>query len=55
MCTGTKAVKDIIEIYSREHEGEFDGIPPEKACIYGLRVLKEQGLIGISSRPTTIQ
>ena len=49
LCDGTKTVGSVVEVFSHSHPSEFDGIPIEKACMYGLQQLKEQGLLGVSS------
>ena len=51
MCDGTKTVKEITALFSEENKGEFEEVPCEKACFYGLDLLKEQNLLAISSEP----
>ena len=43
LCDGSRSVKQISDVFSSG--GEIDGIPPDKACIFGLEMLRLQSLI----------
>jgi radical SAM superfamily enzyme YgiQ (UPF0313 family) len=49
-CDGKRSVADIIQNFGLV-ETDMNGVSPEKACLFGLLRLREDGLIGISSRP----
>jgi len=48
MCDGTRSVKTISDELSSKWEG-LDGIPPDKACLFGLEMLRAEGLIEVLS------
>jgi hypothetical protein len=49
LCDGSRSVKQISDVFSSG--GEIDGIPPDKACIFGLEMLRLQSLIVASPQP----
>lgn len=48
MCDGRRSVKTISDELSSKWEG-LDGIPPDKACLFGLEMLRAEGLIEVLS------
>ena len=44
LCDGRRTVAEIGDLLSRSSE-DTAGIPPEKACIFGLELLRQEGLI----------
>jgi hypothetical protein len=44
LCDGKRTVKQIAKGFS-SLAGDFDGIPADKACLFGLELLCQQGLI----------
>lgn len=52
LCDGTRTVLEIAREFSLLGI-ELDGIPVEKICLFGLRQLREDGFIGLSSSPLT--
>ncbi len=46
MCNGTRSVKTISDEFSSKWPG-IDGIPPDKACLFGLEMLRAEGLIDV--------
>lgn len=52
LCDGSRTVNEIAHELSLE-EIELNGIPIEKACLFGLMQLHEDGFIGLSSSPLT--
>jgi hypothetical protein len=44
LCDGRRTVSEIGDLLSRSGE-DTAGIPPEKACIFGLELLRQEGLI----------
>jgi len=50
LCDGTRTVKEIAQQFSSV-VGDIDGVPAENACIFGLELLRQQGLITASSLP----
>jgi len=54
LCDGKRSIAEIIcEFTSLEYE--VQGIPAEKACLFGLMTLREDGFIEISSSPVTAE
>jgi len=54
LCNGTHTVRDIVRDFSRLAT-EFDGVPAEKVCLFGLMQLKDDGFIGLSASPVKWQ
>lgn len=50
LCTGRLAVREIVEEFCRI-TAEVDGIPGETVCLFGLKLLQDQGFIAASARP----
>lgn len=50
LCDGKRTVADITREFSRL-ELELNGIAPEKACLFGLVQLIEDGVVGLSATP----
>jgi radical SAM superfamily enzyme YgiQ (UPF0313 family) len=50
LCDGTRTVKEIAELFSSLGE-DVDGIPADKACKFGLEMLRLQRLITVSPEP----
>jgi radical SAM superfamily enzyme YgiQ (UPF0313 family) len=50
LCDGLATVSDIARRFSSLGE-EVDGIAPEKTCVFGLEMLRQQGVIVASPRP----
>jgi radical SAM superfamily enzyme YgiQ (UPF0313 family) len=48
LCDGTQTVRKIIARFSSLEE-DLDGVAPEKACMFGLELLRQQRLIVASS------
>jgi hypothetical protein len=44
LCDGRRTVAEIGDLLSRRGE-DIAGIPPEKACLFGLELLRQEGLI----------
>ena len=44
LCDGRRTVAEIGDLLSRRGE-DTAGVPPEKACIFGLELLRQEGLI----------
>lgn len=51
LCNGRRTVKEISDLFSSSADN-VDGIPADKACIFGLEMLRLQNLIIVSSGPT---
>ena len=47
LCDGKLSVREIADRFSPQGE-PIDDVPPDKACIIGLEMLRQQGLIAIS-------
>jgi len=52
LCDGQRSIAEIIPEFSLLGI-ELDGIPVEKACLFGLMQLRADGFIGLSSSPLT--
>lgn len=52
LCDGQRTVAEIVQEFL-PFDIELDGIPAEKACLFGLMQLREDGFIGLSSSPLT--
>jgi len=52
LSDGTRTVAEITEEFSRL-DLELNGIPVEKACLFGLMQLLKDGFIGLSASPLT--
>ena len=52
LCDGQRTVAEITHEFSLA-QIEFGEIPVEKACLFGLVQLYEDGFIGLSSAPLT--
>ena len=52
LCDGQRTVAEIVHEFSLL-EIELDGVPTDKACLFGLMQLREDGFIGLSSSPLT--
>lgn len=50
LCDGRRTVAEIIEEFASLETG-LSEIPPDKACLFGLMQLLEDGFIGLSSSP----
>jgi len=50
LCDGQRTVAEIVYEFSLL-EIKLDGIPADKACLFGLMQLREDGFIGLSSSP----
>ena len=48
MCDGTLTVREILGSFSR-HENEIEGVAADTAGLFGLEILRKQGLIALSS------
>src|ERR1700690_1197951 len=44
LCDGRRTVAEIADLLSRRGE-DTAGVPPEKACLFGLELLRQEGLI----------
>jgi radical SAM superfamily enzyme YgiQ (UPF0313 family) len=54
LCDGVRTVSEIVREFSLLEIG-IDGVPPDKACLFGLMQLRKDGLVGISSGPLVSQ
>jgi hypothetical protein len=52
LCDGNTTVKELVEIFVERGIGT-EGIPAGKACVFGLKSLVEDGLLGLSTRPAS--
>lgn len=52
LCDGQRSVDEIVHEFSFP-DIEPNGIPVEKACLFGLMQLRADGFIGLSSSPLT--
>jgi len=50
MCDGRRTVSEIVHEFSQLEIG-IDGVPADKACLFGLMQLCKDGLISVSSNP----
>jgi hypothetical protein len=50
LCDGVHTVAEIMGQFARQRT-EVKGVPADKACIFGLRQLFVQGIIGLSVQP----
>jgi hypothetical protein len=50
LCDGRRTIGDIAREFSPGAQG-FAGIPPEQACLFGLKQLEKDGLVDFSPRP----
>jgi radical SAM superfamily enzyme YgiQ (UPF0313 family) len=48
LCDGKRTVSEIADEFSTLQQG-VDGVPAEKACIWGLELLRRQGLVVITT------
>jgi hypothetical protein len=44
MCDGTKTVAELVELFSA-HPGTVENVTPEKVCLFGIELLRQQGFI----------
>jgi radical SAM superfamily enzyme YgiQ (UPF0313 family) len=44
LCDGERTVDEVAALFA-ELDEELDGIPPEKACRFGLELLRQQGIL----------
>jgi radical SAM superfamily enzyme YgiQ (UPF0313 family) len=44
LCDGKRSIGEIADMYSAVGE-DFRGIPPHKACVFGLALLSQEGLV----------
>jgi radical SAM superfamily enzyme YgiQ (UPF0313 family) len=47
LCDGTKQVQQILQAFA-SHQRSLNGVPSEKACLVGLELLRQQGLLSVS-------
>jgi hypothetical protein len=50
LCDGKRTVGEIVQEFSQLEIG-LDGVPADKACLFGLMQLRQDGLIAVSSCP----
>jgi len=50
LCDGKRTVREIVEEFASPG-ADSDGVPVEKVCLFGLMLLRQEGLIGISRSP----
>jgi radical SAM superfamily enzyme YgiQ (UPF0313 family) len=50
LCDGKRTVREIVGEFA-SLGADADGVPVEKACLFGLMLLRQEGLIGISRSP----
>ena len=48
LCDGKRTVREIAVEFAQLNRG-VDGVPAEKACIWGLELLRRQGLLVITA------
>jgi len=50
LCDGKRTVQEIVEEFALLGS-DTDGVAAEKACLFGLMLLRQEGLLGISGSP----
>jgi radical SAM superfamily enzyme YgiQ (UPF0313 family) len=51
LCDGRRTVEEVVSEFARQSCGSAD-VSGEVACVFGLRLLREEGLLQFSSRPS---
>jgi len=46
LCDGTRQVQQILQAFA-SHQRSVNGVPSEKACLVGLELLRQQGLLRV--------